>query len=115
MTLRWGQASGTDQLNIFTAQTNEEFSVLGEVYDKLFSSSPVQPGNVFCWICDSYFTTIDANGNEHFLVELRQNLRFQDGASMTAWDVKFSLLNLRDHPSAAGRNLFNLLNIQVMD
>src|SRR5438445_10760444 len=53
-----------------------------------------------CWTCDNYLTSIDAQGNTHFLVELRQNLRWQDGATVNASDVKFTLLNMRDVPAA---------------
>ncbi|TMI68724.1 hypothetical protein E6H16_01340 [Candidatus Bathyarchaeota archaeon] len=108
-TLRYGQASPTTYLNIFNAQTAWEFNVLGEVYDTLFFSSPVQPGNVFCWMCNTFTQSIDSKGNEHFLVELRQNLRWQDGAVVDAKDVAFSLLSLRDLAYTAGYNLVGKL------
>jgi len=113
-TLRWGQASGTSQLNVFNVQTVWEFNVLGEVYDTLFSLNPVAPGQVFCWMCESFSTSVDGSGNQHFLVELRQNLRWQDGAVIDAKDVKFSLLNLRDFSANAGGALFNLLGVTVL-
>src|SRR3989442_9098894 len=34
--LRWGQASGTQELNVFKAQTVWEFNVLAEIYDGVF-------------------------------------------------------------------------------
>ena len=98
-TLRWGQASGTTSLNIFHAQTVWEFNVLGEIYDTLFIASPVQLGSIFCWMCTSYTSSVDSSGNEHFLVQLRQNLRWQDGVPIDAYDVKFSWLNFRDNPT----------------
>jgi len=99
-TIRWGQRQGTTSLNPFKAETLWEFNLIGEVYDTLFAGSPVQPANVMCWMCDNYLTSIDAQGNTHFLVELRQNLRWQDGATVNASDVKFTLLNMRDVPAA---------------
>ena len=115
-TLRYGQIFTPYELNIFNAQTPGEFNVLNEVYDTLFNNSPLQPSNIFCWMCTSYAQSVDSSGNEHFLVELRQNLRWQDGVPVDAYDVKFSFLNFRDTPtSTAGGNLFALSNIRVLD
>ncbi len=99
-TIRWGQKQGTSQLNVFNANTLWEANVIGEIYDPLLQSSPVEPANVFCWMCDTYSTSVDAQGNSHFLIELRQDLRWQDGVALNASDVKFSLLNMRDVPAA---------------
>ncbi len=104
-TLRWGQASGTTELNVFNVQTVWEFNVIGEVYDTLFASSPIQPANVFCWMCNTFTQSVDLSGNQHFLVELRQNLRWHDGVPIDAKDVKFSFLNLRDHAKNLGGGL----------
>jgi len=114
--LRWGQLQGTSEFNIFQAQSVWEFQAIGQIYDVLTTNSPVQPGNVFCWMCANYQTSTDSAGNEHFLVELRQNLRFQDGSPVTAWDVKFTYQNFRDAaPATVGGNFFNMLNIKVLD
>lgn len=100
--IRWGQRQGTSQLNPFKAETVWEFNVLGEVYDTLFAASPIQPANIICWMCDNYTPSVDPQtGNSHFLVELRQNLRWQDGVALNASDIKFTLLNMRDVPSAS--------------
>jgi hypothetical protein len=108
-TLRWGQASGTQQLNIFNAQTQWESNAIGEVYDTLFRASPVQIGNFICWMCNTYTPSVDSRGNEHFLIELKQTLRWQDGTPLDAFDVKFSLLNLRDHAYIGGIYLSGIL------
>ena len=98
--IRWGQRQGTSQLNPFKAETLWEFNLIGEVYDTLFAASPIEPANVMCWMCDNYQLSVDSQGNTHFLVELRQNLRWQDGVPLNASDVKFTLLNFRDVPAA---------------
>jgi len=95
-TLRWGQSNPTFNLNPYFAQTDVKFNVLGEVYDTLFRSNPAQPTGVICWMCDNYEQSVDTNGNTHLLVQLRQNLRWQDGTTIDSKDVKFSLLTLRD-------------------
>ena len=114
--LRWGQRQGTTQLNPFNAQTLWEFNVLNEVYDTVFTASPVQPASIICWMCDlGTQPNFDAQGNAHFFVELRQNLRWQDGVPLNASDVKFSFLNLRDVPAAAfSGNLAQLLSVTIL-
>jgi hypothetical protein len=118
-TLRYGQASGTQELNIFKAQTVWEFQLLVQIYDTLLTASPVQPGNILCEMCVTYGPkpTIDTSGNSHFLVELRQDLRWQDGVPVTASDVKFSWLNFRDSaPTTVGGSYPGLLkDIVVLD
>ena len=109
--VRWGQAEGTMELNIFNAHSETEMNVLGEVYDTLFAAGPVQPGTVFCWMCNNYSQSIDRNGDTHFLVELRQNLRWQDGVPIDAYDVKFSLLNLRDHQTQSRLSQLERVNV----
>jgi len=115
-TLRWGQLQGTSEFNIFSAQTVWEFQVDALIYDTLFSASPIQPANAFCWMCSTFTPTTTSSGNQQFNVELRNDLRFHDGTQVTAWDVKFTFLNFRDAaPATVGGNEFNLLNIQVQD
>ena len=115
-TLRYGQAGTTYELNIFNAQFTTDFNVLGQVYDTLLTSNPVVPSQIFCWMCDSSSSYMDSKGNEHFVLELRQNLRWHDGVPVDAYDVKFSLLNFRDNsPYGVGGNLFNLLSVDILD
>ena len=95
-TLRWGQSSEVSSLNPYLAQTVTEIAVLGQVYDTLFRASPAEPTKIQCWMCDNYQESVDASGNTHFLVQLRQNLRWQDGPIVDSKDVKFSLLTIRD-------------------
>ncbi len=114
-TIRWGQRQGTTQLNLFNAQTFWEFNVIGEVYDTLLATSPIQPANVLCWMCNSYTTSVDSQGNTHILMDLRQNLRWHDGVPVNASDVKFSLLNMRDVPAAViSGNVQLLLGVTIV-
>ena len=115
-TLRYGQASGTSELNVFNAQTVWEFQAIGEIYDTLFSSSPVDPGTIFCWMCATYTKSVDAALNTHFAITLKQNLHWQDGQPVTAYDVKFTWLNFRDAPTTISGNLPGLLlDIKITD
>src|SRR3989441_2208228 len=113
-TMRYGQASPPFELNVFNAQSDIEFRVLSEIYDTLLINSPVEPGKFLCWMCNTYSETVDSAGNTHFLVELRQTLKWHDGAALDAYDVKFSLLNLRDFSYFGGLLSGVLRSVQVL-
>jgi hypothetical protein len=115
-TIRWGQKQGTSELNPFSANSLWELNVISEVYDTILQASPVEPASIFCWMCDSYTTSLDAQGNTHFLIEMRQDIRWQDGVPMNASDVKFSLLNMRDVPAADfASNVALLLGVTIFN
>jgi len=107
--LRWGQSSPTGVLNIFNIGSVSEFQAIGEIYDTLFVSSPVESGKIFCWMCNALTVSIDPNGNEHLDVQLKQTIRWHDDVPVDAKDVKFSLLNLRDYSLSAGGTLVGTL------
>ena len=117
-TVRYGQSQAITQLNIFRISTVWEFQVDGLIYDTLFTASPVELTKVFCNMCnvDSALgfngptPTIDAQGNAHFRIELRQNLVWQDGTPIDASDVAFSLLGLRDYAPTSGGALKGFLS-----
>jgi ABC-type transport system substrate-binding protein len=110
-TLRSGQSQGTYELNVFSATSPTETGILGEVYDTLFRASPVEPGKILCWMCNNYNEFVDSKGDTHFLVELRQSLRWQDGVPVDPYDVKFSLLSLRDYSYAFSVSAVLTVNI----
>jgi len=107
--LRYGLSGGTSELNVFNAQEENDLKVMSEIYDLLFTGSPVDPGQIFCWMCDNYQQTVDPSGNTHFTVELRQGLRWQDGTPLTAYDVKFSYMAERDYSANFGSGVAGLL------
>jgi len=109
-TLRYGNATPTDQLNPFNAQSVWEFQLIGEIYDTLIAGSPVHPDQLYSWMADNYQISTDGAGNEHILIELRQDLRWHDGLTVTASDVAFSLMSLRDLGPTSGGSLFGVLN-----
>src|SRR5262249_39889294 len=111
--VRWGFAEPTTFLGPLTAQTTIESSIIGEVYDTLFRANHVLPGQIFCWMCTSYTTTIDNNGNTHLQIRLKQNLEFHDGQPVTADDVAFSLLAIRDNVDQFSAGTDQLLGVTV--
>src|SRR5207249_937797 len=113
-TLRRGEAQPTDTLNPYNAGTKWELDVISEVYDTVFAANPTMPGQIFCWTCNTYSQTVDTNGNAHFRIILRQNLRWQDGYTLDTSDIKFSLLTLRDHALVTPLSS-QLLDVKILD
>ena len=114
-TVRWGQASGTDFLNLFQAGSVWEFNNWGLVYDSVMGANPIATNQVWCNMCQS-FQQLNVGGDAVFRIFLRQNLRWQDGASVDAYDVAFSFFNLRDYSSnLSGGNLPLLKSITIYD
>jgi len=117
-TLRYGNATPTDQLNPFNAQSVWEFQLIGEIYDTLFVGNPIHPDQIFCWMCISFLPPFaDGSGNEHIQVTLLNNLSWQDQGSfpngqdrVTGHDIAFSLMSLRDLGPTSGGSLFGVLN-----
>src|SRR5207245_1798701 len=102
-TLRWGQIAATQFLNPFNAGTPIETSILGEVYDNLFKMTPAPSTmTVLNWTGQRVppAQIVDGSGNTHYFIQLCPCM-FHDGVSVTATDVKFTLLNFRDAPAAA--------------
>ncbi len=115
-TLRWGQASGITYVNPYNAATVWEFQTLGWVYDALFLANPVRPQQIYAEMAQTY-STATVGGNTAVTVELRQNLRFQDGTPVTARDVAFSLLTLRDESTviSGALGLFDHVTLSATD
>ncbi|OLD01762.1 MAG: hypothetical protein AUJ07_10515 [Crenarchaeota archaeon 13_1_40CM_3_53_5] len=124
-TLRWGQASGTLELNPFHAQTVWEFNVLLEVYDSLFTASPIQLDHTYCNVCTSASSTPSpplpyVAGDQFYDVQLRRGpdgtplARWQDGTPITAHDVAFSALNLARYSANLGSGLLLLRGVKVV-
>jgi len=59
--------------------------------------------------------TVDAAGNAHFSIELKNNLYWQDGVKIDASDIAFSLLALRDYAPAIGGALQFLKGVTVFN
>ena len=111
--LRWGQAQPIFQMNIFHAGTEWEFQGMREIYDTLLAGSPVEIAKPYCWMCDTFTQSLDFRGDTHFVIELRQNLRWHDGERVDAKDVAFSLLAIRDFAPVAGGGLYFLKSVKV--
>jgi Bacterial extracellular solute-binding proteins, family 5 Middle len=105
-TIRQGFASTTSSVNPYTAGTQWDLYIVNNVYDSLFATNPLSPSQTFNWmtysaVSQSNATVIASTGYNpppgtlltyHFT--LRNDVFFQDGRPVTAYDVAFSYLSL---------------------
>ncbi len=100
-TLRQGFSQGTNSLNPYTATTPWDLGILRAIYDSLSITDPAT-GDLISWLANSY--TMLSNSQLGYTpppgtvltirYQLRDDAYFQDGHSVTAWDVKFSYTTL---------------------
>ncbi len=105
-TIRQGFKETTRSVSPYIASTVWDFYIDGLVYDTLLAANPLSPGQLIDWmtysaIQQSNATVISSSGytppahtlsTYHFT--LRNDLFFQDGRPVTAYDVAFSYLSL---------------------
>ena len=113
-TIRQGFKETTRSVSPYIASTVWDTYIVSEVYDSLFASNPVNPSQIFNWmtlcytpgggcsiISENNATVISQSGytppphtvlTYHFT--LNPGLFFQDGRSVTAYDVAFSYLSM---------------------
>ena len=121
--MRWGETSGTTSLNPFQVGTvpltaGAEYDVIYEVYDTVLKENPTNSAQVFCWMCDTFSSFVDGNGDIHYIFELRQNLRWHDGESLSCNDIRFTFLNFRDVPVGSIRwlaDVSSIISVNVLD
>src|SRR5207247_10441607 len=96
----------TRSISPYITSTVWDTYVEGLVYDTLFPSNPLSPSQLFNWMTYSYLeennaTVISQGGytppphtltTYHFT--LRNDVYFQDGRPVTAYDVAFSYLSM---------------------
>ena len=103
--LRWGFGSTSDiqHLSVFQASTEQEWSVLRMVYDTLLTSNPSMPGpisQVFDWMTIDH-SAVNSGPMSTITFTLRSDLKWHDGTAVTSDDVCFSILTVKDVPSAS--------------
>src|SRR3989441_979164 len=108
--IRWGSVGGTDTLNPYLAASQQDFHVLGELYDTLLRANPYDHSQIFSWMAASNgFVAPGSNGglcpanaNECLQMSLRGDIFSHDAFQMTASDVKFSYLTLNAAGASEG-------------
>jgi hypothetical protein len=118
-TIRQGFSTPTSSLDPFRAGTTRDFYLVSNIYDSLYKVNPLcsiatEPGVTACHVP---FQTTDWMTVSHQLIpcpnagcaaghsvalgtnvilrnNLRSDMRWQDGFPVTAWDVKYTYINL---------------------
>ena len=104
-TIRQGFSQSTTSVNPYVASTVHDFYIVGNIYDTLAATNPLNGGQLVDW------TTITSSPSPipnsmlgysppagtvgTFRFTLRTDLYFQDGRPVTSFDVAFSYLSLK--------------------
>jgi ABC-type transport system substrate-binding protein len=114
----WGQ--GTSNLNPFWGGTVWDLELISLIYESMLQANPVTggvvDGQVVDWQTTSHSSTFNpaevscntlngcVTGTTTTLWHLRNDAVFQDGTSLTATDVVYTILSYRDVPSFNFKN-----------
>jgi hypothetical protein len=121
--LRQGFGSNTISVNPYAASTYWDFSIIGNIYDSLLAVNPSNDGQLIGYMTTGFPTQLSnsqlgytpaAGTTTSFRFTLRNDLAWQDGASLTSWDVKFSFLTLKAASSIQSLELANVVDIHAL-
>ena len=113
--IRRGFSQDTLNLSPFTANTAWELEIVGLIFDSMLQANPLTggvDGQVVDWQTTRHSTSFNPNevgcnaingcttGVTTQLWHLRNDVYFQDGSSVTAQDVAYSIIAFRDVPSS---------------
>jgi hypothetical protein len=101
-TVRQGFDQTTFTLNPYAAADTHDLHILNNIFDSLYQISPLNPNQLVDWMVASDQTLNDTQlgyapppgTTASIRATLRNNLQWQDGAKLTSWDVKFTLLTI---------------------
>jgi len=128
--IRRSVSQDTSNLSPFQATTVWEFDVINSIFDTMLQSNPSTGGSglqLVDWMTTSHSSSYNptelscvrltcVNGTTTQVWHLRSDLKFHDGVSVTASDVVFSIIALRDVPSAIFQpNVANVASAVALD
>jgi hypothetical protein len=128
--IRRSESQDTHNLSPFQSTTVWEFDVINSVYDSMLQINPLTGGTglqLVDWMTTFHTSTFNpvetsclkascVNGTTTQIWHLRNDLKFHDGSRLTADDVVFSILALRDVPSANFQpNVVNVASAVALD
>ena len=123
-TVRQAFAESTHSLNPYVASTSQDFFVVRNIYDSLSVQNPLGRGQLLDWMVVSsspsplpnsqlgYTSPIGTIGTYRF--NLRNDLFFQDGRKVTAFDVAFSYLSLKANGAFQAQGASSMTGITVL-
>jgi hypothetical protein len=125
-TLRQGFKETTHSTNPFIGSTVWDSYIIENVYDTLFTANPVNPSQLMDWMTytvvqqdnatvraqSGYEPPASTLATYHFT--LRNDVFFQDGKPVTAYDVAFSYLNMVGSGAFFGTGASTMSGITVL-
>jgi len=122
-TVRQGFAQSTRSLNPYVASTLWDSYIIGNIYDSLIATNPLNGGQSIDWM--GYLNTnpyppialpyIPPAGTvSTFRFTLRSDLFFQDGRKVTAFDAAFSYLSLKASGASTGSGSTPMTGITIL-
>ena len=122
-TIRQGFKQSVSSLNPYIASTFWDFGILGNVYDSLNTVNPADTSQILDWMTIKTATlpnsllsyTPPAGTTTTFRFTLRNDLFWQDGKKLTAWDVSFSFQSLKAAGSFQSSGLAPMTGVRVLN
>jgi hypothetical protein len=120
---RQGFAVDTTSLNPYDASTFWDFNIIGNIYDSLLSSNPLNTAQIYGWMSTGFPSQLSnsqlgytpaAGTAVSYRFTLRKDLSWQDGSPLTSWDVKFSYITLKATGAFQATGLFQITDVHVL-
>jgi ABC-type transport system substrate-binding protein len=121
-TIRQGYKQTTRSLNPYIASTFWDFGIIGNIWDSLNTVNPEGNSQLLDWmtartsvIQNSGLSYVPPNGTiATYRFQLRNDIFWQDGRKLTAWDVAFSYQSLKATGSFQGSALAPMTGVKVL-
>jgi len=121
-TIRQGYKQLTRSLNPYIASTFWDFGIIGSIWDSLNTVNPEANSQLLDWM--TIKTSVLSNSGLSYTpppgtiatyrFTLRNDLFWQDGKKLTAWDVSFSYQSLRATGSFQSAGLAPMTGVKVL-
>ncbi len=121
-TIRQGLKQTTQSLNPYIASTVWDFAIIGNIWDTLNTVNPEANGQLLDWmtistqvLSNAQLTYTPPSGTlETFRFSLRNDIFWQDGRKLTAYDVAFTYLTLKATGAFQSTGLAPMLGVKVL-
>ena len=121
-TIRQGFAQSTSSVNPYVASTAWDLMMVRNVYDSLFRPDPLNSAEQINWMTtttlqlsnSSLTYTAPAHTQTTYRFTLRSDLYFQDGRSVTSYDVAFSYLSMVGTGAFLGSAASSITGVTVL-
>ncbi|OLD35695.1 MAG: hypothetical protein AUI50_00875 [Crenarchaeota archaeon 13_1_40CM_2_52_14] len=121
-TIRQGYSQSAVSVNPFIATTNHDLGLVDNIWDSPYRANPSQPGTSLEWMTVST-SQLPPSGLAYvpptgtvatFRFSLRQDIFWQTGQKVTAWDLAFSYVALKATGASLGSGLAPITGMKVI-